>query len=636
MPQAQSTPTLLPAPPDPADVRITNKWSGAGRFPKGVKENLAWRREILRRGKRDEGFRAAVRELYDRDVLFAFNAFFWTLDVRKRPMAHQPFCTYPYEDELILDLVGAIDGKEDRVYEKSRDMGATWCLLGTFFWYWARREGGVDFLVGSRIEDYVDKKGDPRTHFSRLRYLRDRHPRWLWPKGYRKREHDTHMKLVNPQTGATITGESNNANFSTQGRYSAIFYDEFAKWEVTDESAWTAGGDASPCRIAVSTPFGAGGQFFKLVTEGRVKKKTFHWSRHPEKGQGLSCLWPPPNDGDRESLGERWRPKVVLRSPWYDKECSRRTKTEVAQELDIDYLGSGNPIFEGAAWETLMYLNQLALDPVEAREPMLGRQQATKVDLKSVGDAEGLLLIYGEAKEGRGYALGVDVVEGVEGGDYSVIHVLDRLTKDVVASYFSRVDEVQLGGVVKLVARLYEVGEEAPWVGVETPGPGLATFDVCVALGVPNLFMSPRYDVTNQGVSYKKGWRNDVNSRPELIAGIKEWLIERQGAAHQRLVGEMMTFVRSKTGKPQAKAGCHDDEVMAFGIALQVDELAPAVEGKKGAGEGAFETRAVTAIDEAERVEEPTLEEACAMQAMEKRKPMKEEVFFWGDEIYHG
>ena len=31
-----------------------------------------------------------------------------------------------------------------------------------------------------------------------------------------------------------------------------------------------------------------------------------------------------------------------------------------------------------------------------------------------------------------------------------------------------------------------------------------------------------------------------------------------------------MTFVRSRTGKPQAKEGCHDDEVMAFGIALQV------------------------------------------------------------------
>lgn len=36
-----------------------------------------------------------------------------------------------------------------------------------------------------------------------------------------------------------------------------------------------------------------------------------------------------------------------------------------------------------------------------------------------------------------------------------------------------------------------------------------------------------------------------------------------------------MTFVRNKQGKPIAKAGCHDDGVMSFGMAIQVDEIAP-------------------------------------------------------------
>lgn len=586
---------------------------------------------MLERAKRDGGYRAELRELYERDPLFAFNAFYWTLDVRKRPRAHQPFCTYDYEDELILELVEAVSKGEDLLIEKSRDMGVTWCVLGTFFWFWSRREGGVDFLVGSRIEDYVDKKGDPRTHFSRLRYLLQRMPKWMWPDGFRAREHDNHMKLVNPQTGATITGESNNANFSTQGRYSSILYDEFAKWEVTDESAWTAGGDASPCRIAVSTPFGAGGQFFKLVAERKIKKLTYHWSRHPEKALGLSCVWPPENEHDREALGERWSPKSKLTSPWYEQQCQRRSATEIAQELDIDYLGSGNPIFDGAAWDTLMYLNQLNLEPSKAFECFGGRLK--ELPKGNWGDLEGLLAVYRMPKVGRSYAIGVDVVEGVEGGDYSVICVLDRETKDVAASYYSRIDEVQLGAIVLGVAKFYRTDpDDPPWVGIETPGPGLATFDVCAGLGLENLFMSPRYDVTVGGVSYKKGWRNDINSRPELIAGVREWLLLRQGIAHPRLVGELMTFVRSKTGKPVAKAGCHDDEVFAFGISLQIDEMAPKVGAKKEVRQ--LEASDVVDLEQAERVEEPTLEEICAMQAMEKRNIRIEEQRFWMEDIW--
>lgn len=59
------------------------------------------------------------------------------------------------------------------------------------------------------------------------------------------------------------------------------------------------------------------------------------------------------------------------------------------------------------------------------------------------------------------------------------------------------------------------------------------------------------------------------------MAGIKDWLIEGRGWADLRLLREMTTFVYNKQGKPEAKVGAHDDEVMALGVALQVDILAP-------------------------------------------------------------
>jgi len=95
------------------------------RFPKGYRENLKWRRRLLARCKVDWVFKEKVRELFHRDVLFAFNAFFYTLDVRRRPRHHQPFCTYPFQDVTILKIVESINTGKDCPIEKSRDMGAS-------------------------------------------------------------------------------------------------------------------------------------------------------------------------------------------------------------------------------------------------------------------------------------------------------------------------------------------------------------------------------------------------------------------------------------------------------------------------------------------------------------------------------
>ena len=602
------------------------KWDGFS-VPKSYRGNLEWRGKMLERAQKDVAYRAVVQELYERDPIFAFNALFWTYDPRKRPLHHQPFVTYDYEDELILELARSIENGQDTVIDKSRDMGITWVVLELFEWFWSKRTGGFDFLVGSRIADYVDKKGDPRTHFERLRYNLYRTPKWLRPKGFDRGRHDNYMKLVNPETGSAITGESNNANFSTQGRYAAVFFDEFAKWEVTDEKAWTSAGDATPCRVAGSTPFGAGGQFYKLAmgAERGIKRLRYHWSRHPTKSIGLSGVWPPKNDGDRGRMGVDFKAMEKLTSPWYERECLRRTAAEIAQELDIDYIGAGNPVFDDRAMESLKFY-------LGVKEEVNGYY---KIDLEGARataegndpfDPEGYLVVYGNRQSNHRYALGVDVVEGVDGGDFAFITLLDRMSKSVAAVYWSRVDEVGLARVVKAVVDLYssEPGAvDAPWAGIETTGPGLATFDQCVGLGMTNLFMSPRYDVVKGGVIVKKGWRTDQASKNELISGVREWLIERRGTLNcQRLVGELMTFVRSRTGKAQAKSGCHDDGVMSFGISLQVDLLAP-MDDELMKGVRVEEARTMQEIVARgfERTGEgmETLEERCFKHAVAKR-----------------
>ena len=603
-------------------------------FPKGYRENLAWRRGILKKARVDLEFRAKVTELFYRNILFAFNAFFYTYDPRKRPFQDLPFTTWDFQDEEVLELAKGIEGGTDVLVEKSRDMGVTWVVIGVFEWFWLKPVGGYDFLMGSRVEDYVDKRGDMRTLFPKARYLLYKLPFWLKPKGFSKRRDDNYMKLLNPESGNMITGESANSNYSTGGRYAGIFFDEFAKWEH-DKAAWTASGDASPCRIPVSTPFGAGGQYYDLVTDGKTKRLTYHWARHPEKAFGINCIWPPLNEDERDELGDEWEPEVKLTSPWYESECRRRTSDEIKQELDIDYLGSGNPEFVKRAWRRLMTLHKTTIKP-----KAFYRIELANCSLEEASkpfDVINYFVVLEPFSKFFSYTIGVDVVEGVEGGDFAVINVFNRDTRNVDASYYSLIDEVDLAKVVVAISNFYSPTKDsfkAPWTGIETPGPGLATFDECDRLGLNNLFVSPRYDTTQAGVSYKKGWRNDSNSRPELIAGIKKWLIGREGICHQRLVGEMMTFVKGKTGKPQAKVGNHDDEVFAFGICLQVDELAPHEKYKEkeklrsdGLPANFWDKEVV------KKVKEPSIEDLCFATAVAAKDFRAEERMFYGEDF---
>ncbi len=608
-------------------------------YPKTRKENLAWRVEILRRAQDDILFQAKMKRLFHEDILFAFNAFYYTYDVRKRPLHHIPFITWDYQDEAILELQRSIKEGRDAAVEKTRDMGASWVVLLVFHHEWSDPVGGADFLLGSRIEDYVDKRGDMRTLFEKLRYAHYRIPQWLWPRGFVRRKHDNYAKFQNPETGAVISGESNNPNYGTGGRYAAILYDEFAKWESTDEAAWTSGGDATPCRIAVSTAFAqnVNGTFHRILTDGKTKKILMPWWRHPEKGASLFCEWPPPNEKDKNRLKEHWKPEIVLSSPWRESEKLRRTKDEMDQEIDMKWLGVGASIFGGEAGASLQTYRLLPDEPIRYLEFDLELLKAKEI--ATLRNREGFGVIYESFDKTHAYVMGVDVVEGIEGGDYASIKVLDRITKNLVASYFSQIDEVLLAKVIRILSDYYSLeplSPYAPWVGIETNGPGLATFDFTVLLGLSNLFMAPRYDVTTGSVSYKKGWKTDTASRNELIGGIRDYLIDRRGTLNdQRLVEELICFVRSKTGKPQARAGAHDDDVMAFGIALQVDELAPLdLKEAKQARMKYYAELSENLIQNPDPLPNMTTQERCLAQALAANAELREYGQYLRDQLW--
>ncbi|MCP3681866.1 MAG: CapA family protein [bacterium] len=548
-------------------------------YPKRLHDNLAWRNDIMNNCLASPEHQLKIKTLFHKDILFAFNAFFFTLDVRKRPYHNQPFCTYEFQDQTILELQESIIRGKDYLIEKSRDMGCSWMVILTYLHFWLDPAGGGDFLLGSRIEDYVDKKGDMRALISKARYALYKLPVWLRPLGFNPKTHDNFMRLVNPETNSSITGESNNPNWSTGGRYLSGLMDELAKWEGSDKSAWTAAGDATPSRVALSTPFGAGGQYYDLAHGDQIKKRTLHWSLHPEKAAGLYCVWPKTEEMSETCDSDHW---IGLRSPWYDMQCKRRRPLEIAQELDIDYIGAGNPVFDGKAGKRIGSLLRIDRAPLEAYvlvEPLFELEKAV---IPEMGDErEGHFIIYEKPEPLASYITAVDVAEGKEDGDFSIVKVLRRETESVVATYFSRIDEVRLAGVVNTIVLHYTLNEKMHTWAVETVGPGLSTFNQLQEVyELPYAFLMPTYDTVKQSPSNRKGWWTSVSSKRALVGGITRWLLDGEGWCDKRCVKEMTTFVRDKMGKANAKSGCYDDEVMAFGIALQVNEMAPMEDNK--------------------------------------------------------
>jgi len=209
------------------------------------------------------------------------------------------------------------------VIEKARDMAASWTSAITALWDCMFHNGTHIFL--SRLEDAVDKKGDMKSIFEKIRFFFYRLPEWMRPDGFNKRVHDKHMLFINPK-GGEISGEASTANSSRSGRAKVVWFDEFAFFpRGLDDAAWGAASQTAKMRVAISTPNGKHNRFYRLVRpvtddddEGQ-EVISLPWYIHPEKSQGL-C----------EENGK-------LVSPWYIETKRSMNRQTFAKEVEIDY-----------------------------------------------------------------------------------------------------------------------------------------------------------------------------------------------------------------------------------------------------------------------------------------------------------
>ena len=102
----------------------------------------------------------------------------------------------------------------------------------------------------------VDKRGDPKSIFDKIRMNLYNLPVWMLPLGFDKRIHDAHMKLLNPSNNSSIVGELGD-NIGRSGRTTWYVKDEAAHYEHP-EAIEAALGDNTNVQIDILSVNGAG------------------------------------------------------------------------------------------------------------------------------------------------------------------------------------------------------------------------------------------------------------------------------------------------------------------------------------------------------------------------------------------
>ena len=239
-------------------------------------------------------------------------------------------------------------------------------------------------------------------------------------------------------------------------------------------------------------------------------------------------------------------------SSWFES-MSKKFKYDrrkIAQELECDFLGSGDGVIPGEIQENIAK-NMI-------RVPKEKYMQGTFWHWK-------------EPIQGHRYIMGVDVSRG-DSEDFSSINIVDFDDREQVAEYIGKIPPDDLASVAYKWGILYDA-----FIVIDiTGGMGVATSRKLQELNYKNLYID--------GVNTKNIWEynskamekipglNFNNKRTQIVAAFEEQLRKGFLVRSSRLLNELNTFVYMN-GRPDHMKGAHDDSIMSLSMALYAGDM---------------------------------------------------------------
>lgn len=245
-------------------------------------------------------------------------------------------------------------------------------------------------------------------------------------------------------------------------------------------------------------------------------------------------------------------------------------KQEYPATPDEAFLTSGRPVFNPE--QLTERVNELGGNPGHKDaidvNPALLKRMALQGDTWEE-HPRGELWVYHEYDPAESYTIGADVGMGVRNGDWSVAQVLDS-NKRQVAKYRAQVHPDYYAAVLNKLGLHYNTAK----LIVENNNHGILT---CHLLGkeyaYPDLYQEVQHDKITDKETVKLGFTTTVKTKPLIIDDLRAEMRDGKIEVNDKnTLREMLTYVVTESGKMEAEADCHDDEVMSLALANYVHD----------------------------------------------------------------
>lgn len=238
-------------------------------------------------------------------------------------------------------------------------------------------------------------------------------------------------------------------------------------------------------------------------------------------------------------------------SSWFESMVKKLKydKRKVSQELECNFLGSGDNVFDSLMMQNIR--ENMILEPIN----------------KLMGNA---LWIWKEPVVGHKYIMGVDVSRG-DSEDFSSFQIVDFDTMEQVAEYVGKLPPDTMAEICHKWAIIYSC-----FIVIDiTGGMGVSTSRKLQEMNYRDLYVD--------GVDLSNKWKYDPkamdkipglnfnNKRVQIIASFEEAMRHKFRIYSTRLYNEMNTFVYIN-GRPDHQKGHHDDLIMSIAMATYVAE----------------------------------------------------------------
>jgi len=259
-----------------------------------------------------------------------------------------------------------------------------------------------------------------------------------------------------------------------------------------------------------------------------------------------------------------WRRKILIDSCAGDED---KFQQEYPATEEQAFVTTGRPVFP-----VNICMKNLTNCPKEISRGNL--EYVTDKTVRFIPDEKGLIKIFKEIKFGQDeyykFAAGVDVAEGLEQGDYSVIRVLDRETDEVCLVWHGHIDFDLFSKEIHKI-QLY-LGNKV-YFNIERNNHGHAVIIGCYNLRV-NLYYEEDfrhgYSIPKQNI----GFVTTGKSKGQIIKDLNEWI--RDGLYKdndKNFWEETLTFVTNARGQMQAQGKDKNPNTKSFDDRIMAEAL---------------------------------------------------------------